>query len=418
MTTAIGAALPRLEDEPLLTGRGRYSDDVSLPEQAYAVVVRSPHAHARIGAIDSDAARASPGVLVVLTGADVVADGLQPIPHVPAAMSPPDIRLDNSDGSPHRVVRQPVLALDSVHFVGEAVAFVVADTLAQARDAAELLQVDYLPLPAVSDAEAATAADAPRLWPDLPTNIAVDAVVGDAAAVEAAFTGAAHVVRLQTTIQRVTGVPMEPRAAVGQYDAASAFYTLHAGGGGAVRARRELAIILGIDPAQVRVVAQDIGGNFGTRNFFYPEFALVAWAARRVGRPVKWTGERHEMFSSDYQGRDARISAELALDRNGRFLALRADNLSNVGAYTASFIPLTKGTQLLSSLYDMPAVARARAVMSNTPSTAPYRSAGRPEVMFVIERLIDLAAQTHGFDRVVLRRRNLIPVAAMPYTNA
>jgi len=389
-----------------------------LPGQAYAVVLRSPHAHARIVGIDATRARALPGVLAVLTGAELVADGLRPIPHIPTAMSPPDIKLPNSDGTPHRVVRQPVLAIDAARHVGEAVAFVVAETLAVAHDAAELVEVDYQPLTAVSDSADAVSPDAPALWSDQPGNIAVDSEVGAREAVAAAFARATHIVRLDSLIQRVTGVPMEPRAALAAYDATDGTTTLYAGGGGVVRPRRELAMILGIEPERVRVIAEDTGGNFGTRNFFYPEFALVAWAARRVGRPVKWTATRQESFVSDYQGRDLRAHGALALDAEGNFLALDASGLSNVGAYTASFIPLTKGTQVMTSLYRLPAAARARAVMSNTPPTAPYRSAGRPETMFMIERLIDLAARRHGFDRVALRRRNLVPLSAMPYTNA
>ncbi|MBX3503046.1 MAG: xanthine dehydrogenase family protein molybdopterin-binding subunit [Alphaproteobacteria bacterium] len=417
MKDGIGTELRRFEDARLLTGKGRYSDDVCLPGQAHAVVLRAPHAHARILGIDATAARALPGVLCVLTGAELIADGLQPIPHIPAAMSPPDIRLPNTDGSAHRVLRQPVLALDAVRHVGEPVAFVVAETLAIARDAAELVEVAYEALPAVADSACAAATDAPPLWGDRPHNIAVDAQVGAREAVEAAFAGAAHVVRLDSLIQRVTGVPMEPRAALAAYDAADNSYTLWAGGGGVVRPKRELAIILGIAPERVRVIAEDTGGNFGTRNFFYAEFALVAWAAKRIGRPVKWTAQRQECFVSDYQGRDLRASGELALDGEGNFLALRAAGLSNVGAFTASFIPLTKGTQVMTSLYRLPAASHARAVMSNTPPTAPYRSAGRPETMFMIERLIDIAARRHGFDRVELRRRNLVPRSSMPYTN-
>jgi len=400
----IGLPLPRLEDGRLLTGGGRYGDDFVLPGQAYAVAVRSPHARARIVAIDAAAARASPGVLVVLTGADVVADGLKPVPLVPAALSPPDIRLDNSDGSPHRIVRPPILAIGEARFVGEAVAFVVAETRAAARDAAEAVQVDYQPLAAVVDPTAARAD---------PENVAVDATVGDAAATHAGFADAAHVTRLATVIPRVT--PMEPRAALGHHDAASGRYTLHANAGAVGRPKREIAIILGVDPAAVRVIVHDVGGNFGTRNSFFPEFALVCWASRKIGRPVKWTGERSEMFLTDYAGRDFRIDAALALDASGSFLGLQATSVSDLGAYTASFIPLTKGTQLMTSLYRLPATARAVGVLTNKPCTAPYRSAGRPEVMFVIERLIDIAARAHGFDRIALRRRNL--VTAAPHTN-
>ncbi|HEV3491697.1 MAG TPA: molybdopterin cofactor-binding domain-containing protein, partial [Reyranella sp.] len=395
--SAIGASLPRLEDARLLTGAGCYSDDFTLPGQAYAWVVRSPYPHVRIVAVDTSAARAMPGVLLVLTGADVAADGLKPVPHIPAAMSPPDIKLPNIDGSPHRVVRPDVLAIETACFVGEGVAFVVAETLAIAKDAAEAVQVDYAEVPPLAD-------------------VVVESLVGDPAGTQAAFAQARHVVKLRTEIQRVTGVPMEPRAALGHFEPGSGRYTLYAGGGAIVRPKKEIAIILGIEPEQVRVIAKEVGGNFGTRNFFYPEFALVCWAARRIGRPVKWTCERHEAFLSDYAGRDFLIESELALDADGSFLGLRATSTSNLGAYTASFVPLTKGTQLMTSLYRMPAMARARGVLSNTPSTAPYRSAGRPEAMFVIERLIDLAARAHGFDRIALRRRNLITTT--PHTNA
>jgi carbon-monoxide dehydrogenase large subunit len=395
--SAIGASLPRLEDARLLTGGGCYSDDFTLPGQAYAWVVRSPHPHVRIVAVDASVARAMPGVLLVLTGADVLADGLKPVPHIPAAMSPPDIKLPNTDGSPHKVVRPDVLAIETARFVGEPVAFVVAETLALAKDAAEAVQVGYAALPPLAE-------------------IVVDSLVGDQAATPAAFAQARHIAKLRADIQRVTGVPMEPRAALGHFDAATGRYTLYAGGGAIVRPKKEVAIILGIEPERVRVIAREVGGNFGTRNFFYPEFALVCWASRRVGRPVKWTCERHEAFLSDYAGRDFLIESELALDADGTFLGLRARSTSNLGAYTASFVPLTKGTQLMTSLYRMPAMAQARGVLSNTPSTAPYRSAGRPEAMFVIERLIDLAARAHGFDRIALRRRNLITTT--PHTNA
>ena len=294
-TDGIGAALPRLEDARLLTGQGCYSDDFVLPNQAYGFVLRSPHAHARIVAIDTAAARKLPGVHAVLTGVDVVADGLQPIPHAPVALSPPDIKLPNIDGSPPLIVRPAVLAIDTVRHVGEPVAFVVADTMALAKYAAEAIDVAYEMLPPIAD-------------------VAVDALVGDAAATEQGFAKATHVVRIETDIQRVAGVPMEPRAALGDYDAASGRYTLRAGAGAIVRPKRELAAVLGIEPEHVRVIARDIGGNFGTRNGFFPEFALVCWAARRVGRPVKWSGDRSEAFLSDYAGRDFYIESELALD--------------------------------------------------------------------------------------------------------
>ncbi len=417
MNAGIGQTVRRKEDARLVTGRGNYSDDLNLPNQAYGAAVRSPHAHARIRSIDVAAARAMPGVLAVLTGQDALADGLTRIPHLAAAGTPPDIVLHNRDGSPVPVAPHHVLATDRVRHVGAAVAFVIAETVAQAKDAAEAVTVDYELLPAVVDATAAVAKDAPRLYDDLP-NIMIDAEVGDAKATDAAFARAAHVTRLDTWVNRVTGVPMEPRAAVGVYDPATGRYTLYAGSGGIVRQKKEIAAILGVPFESVRVVAHEIGGNFGTRNSFFPEFALVVWGSRKVGRPVKWTAERNEAFTSDYMGRDLTVSAELALDANGRFLALRTDNLSNVGAHSGSYVPLVKGVGLATSGYRIAnAHVRARAVLSTTMCTTPYRSAGRPEVIYVIERLVDKAAQEHGFDRVALRRKNLIPPSAFPYKN-
>ncbi|HXP05376.1 MAG TPA: xanthine dehydrogenase family protein molybdopterin-binding subunit [Stellaceae bacterium] len=416
LRAGIGQSVVRREDPRFLTGRGRYGDDRNLPRQLTSYVLRSPHAHATIASIDVAAAGAAPGVAAVLTGADYLADGLWPMPHAPSSTSPPDIRLENSDGSAIKVPAQMPLAVERVRFVGEPVTVIVAETLAAAKDAAELVAVDYRPLPAVTEATAAAADGAPPLW-DKP-NVVVDAMVGDGAATEAAFARAAHTARIDTHVQRVTGVPMEARTALAEYDPASGRYMLYAPGGGVGRPKRDVAHMLGIDEAQIRVVADDVGGNFGTRNGTYPELALVCWAAKRTGRPVKYLCERGEALVTDFQGRDLTVSAELALDAEGNFLAFRTSNLSNVGAYAASFVPLTKGTELSTSLYRIPAArARARAVFSNTISTAPYRSAGRPEVMFVMERLIDRAAREFGFDRVALRRRNLIREDELPYPN-
>ena len=409
--------MTRKEDARLLTGGGRYSDDFDLPGQAYALMLRSPHAHARIAGIDALDALSVPGVLAVLTGADCLEDGLKAIPHRPFSVSPPDVSLANRDGSEIFVAPHYPLPVDRARFVGEAVAMIVAESLAIARDAAERVRVHYEALPAVVHAVGATGAHVP-LWEGRGSNITIDADLGDRAATDAAFATAAHVVRLSTWVQRVTGVPLEPRAALGAYDAASRRYTLYAGSGGVVRQKRELAAILGVEEGAVRVVARDTGGNFGTKNSFYPEFALVAWASKRLGRPIKWTCERSEAFLSDYQGRDLTVDAELALDAQGNFLALRASNLSNAGAHTASHVLLSKGASIITSVYRFPAAhVRARAVLSNTPPTTPYRSAGRPEAIFVIERLIDLAARELGFDRVELRRRNLVPESAMPFRN-
>jgi carbon-monoxide dehydrogenase large subunit len=414
----IGDSVVRKEDRRLLTGQGNYSDDVGLDGQAYAVMVRSPHAHARILSIDKTAALAVSGVLAVLTGDDALADGLRPIPHNTAPSSPPDIALINRDGSDHATTPHYILPADKARYAGEAVAMVIGDSLAAARDGADAVVVDYEPLPAVTDTAAACAPDAPRIWEDQKSNICIDADVGDKVATDAAFAQAAHVVKFQTWIGRVTGVPMEPRAATGLYDPESDRYTVHAGSGGTVRQKREIAGIFGVEFERVRVVAQDVGGNFGTRNSFYPEFALVVWASRITGRPVKWTCERGEAFLSDYQGRDLVVEAALALGSDGNFIGLRASNISNVGAHTNSFVPLTKGVEIMNGVYRIPAChIRARAVLSNTPPTNPYRSAGRPEVIYVMERLVDLACREHGFDPVALRRRNMIPEYAMPYAN-
>jgi carbon-monoxide dehydrogenase large subunit len=406
----IGRPIQRKEDLRLLTGRGCYSDDMNLPSQAYAAIVRSPHAHARIRGIDSEEASAQPGVLCIVTGADLMAEGLQPIPHRPVLRGTPDVALQHRPGSEPFTTPHYLLPHDRARFAGEPVAIVIADSAAAAKQAADLVVIDYEVLPAVTQAIDAIRPGAPRLRDDFPSNLCLDAEVGDAAATDAAFAGAAHVVRLATQVQRVTGVPLEPRAAVGAYDPQSRRYTLYAGSGGTNRQKRELATILAVEEDDVRVVSREVGGNFGTRNAFYPEFALICWASRRIGRPVKWTCERSEAFLSDYQGRDLHVEAELALDREGNFLAFRSTNVSNVGAHTVSLVPLNKGAGLMTSVYRIPtAYVRAQASLTNTPPTNSYRSAGRPEAMFVIERLIDLAAREHGFDRIELRRRNLIP---------
>jgi carbon-monoxide dehydrogenase large subunit len=418
MPQTIGQPLRRKEDARLVTGRGRYSDDVNLPGQAYAAILRSPHAHAHIRAIDTSAARAMPGVLAVLTGAEAAADGLKDVPHTPIPMKPPaDILLVNRDGSKHGYAPQHLLATDRVRYVGQQVVMVVAETLAQAKDAAERVTVDYEPLEAIAATAGAADPGAPRLY-EHTGNVCIDADVGDAEATDAAFARASNIARLDTWVHRVTGVPLDPRAAVGEYDPAGRRYTLHAGSGGVVRQKYELAGILGVPPADVRVECGDVGGNFGTRNAFYPEFGLVVWAAKRLGRPVKWTCERSEAFASDYQGRDQTIQAELALDDKGRFLALRGSVIMNTGAHSVMYVPLVKCSELLTSVYRVPAAHfRARAALSNTVPTSPYRSAGRPEAIFVIERLIDIAARQFGYDRIDLRRRNLIAPKDQPYAN-
>ena len=358
------------------------------------------------------------GVVAVLTGQDATADGLRPIPHKPVPTNPNEFPLGGRDGTPIFVAPHPPLPADRARFVGEAVAIVLAETAAVAADGAEGVVVDYEPLASVTATPDAVRASAPVVWDDIGSNLCVDSVAGETSAADAAFARAAHVVRLDTWVPRITGVPMEPRAALGVYDEATGRYTLFAGSGGVVRHKNDLAEILGVPETAVRVVAQEVGGNFGTRNSLYPEFALVAWAARRLRRPVKWTCTRREAFLTDYQARDLVSGMELALDAEGGFLALRGVNTSNVGAHTVTFVPLNKGRELSTSVYRVPAAAvRGRAVLSNTSPLGAYRSAGRPQVMYVMERLIDLAARRHGFDRLELRRRNLVPPGAMPYTN-
>jgi aerobic carbon-monoxide dehydrogenase large subunit len=416
--SGIGAPVRRREDLRLVRGNGRYSGDENLPGQVYAFMVRSPHAHARLRAITTEAAAAVPGVLAVLTGADFIADGLKPIPHKPWSPHPAETKLTNRGGVPPFEGAHYPLPADKARFVGEAVAMVVAETLNAAKDGAERVEVDYEALPAVVDTAAAARQDAPLVHEEARSNVCLEAELGDAAATAAAFARATHVARLETWVQRVTGVPMEPRAALAEYDGGSGRFTVYAGNGGAVRLKQDLAAILAVPSDKVRVLMGDVGGNFGTRGMIYPEFALVAWAARRLGRPVKWIIERHESFLSDYQGRDLVVEAELALDADGRFLAMRGSNIGNLGAHTTNFAMVQKGVQMMSSIYRMPAAHfRARAALSNTPPTRPYRSAGRPEVIFVMERLIDLAARDGGFDRIDIRRRNLVTEQEMPYKN-
>jgi len=405
----------RVEDHRLLTGQGCYSDDLNVPGQVHAVFVRSHDAHARLLAVDTAAARAMPGVLAVLTAADLRDDGIGPLD---ARGNPKDVELRNHDGAPIFYPGIALLVGDKIRRVGEAVAMVVAATETQARDAAERVAVSVDPLPSVVDPVSALADDAPRLWDEQPDNLCVDDRKGDPQAVAAAIAGAAHVVRLEVVNNRVSGVPMEPRAAIGSYDPDTGQYTLHAGGQGVNRFQRELSTAFGMPEDTFRAISRDVGGGYGTRNSLYPEFALVLWAAKRLGRPVKWTGTRSEMALGDYAGRDLVTRAEMALDGDGRFLAVRTENIGNLGTHALSFVPIARGPTVITGLYDIPLVDVAtKGVWTNTSPVTSYRGAGRPEAMFVLERLIDAAAQVTGIDPVELRRRNLIADAALPYTN-
>lgn len=419
-STGIGAPVQRKEDLRLVTGRGFYVADAFPDGLTYAAIVRSPHAHADILAIDSSEALALPGVLAVLTGADAVADGLKPIPHNAEYAGGPDAVLRLPNGFEAYAPEHHALPHKRIRFVGEPVAIVIAETQAQAMDAAEIVAVEYGELPAVIDARAARQPDAPQIWDACTGNLSLTCEVGDRDAAARAFANAAHVVKFDTLVNRISGVPMEPRAVIGEYDATRDFYTVRAASGrGAVQTRERMAYILGVPLENARAVFGDMGGNYGTRNAFSPETALMPWAAKRIGRPVKWIGSRSECFLSDYQARDLAVTAELALDADGNFLGLRGVNTSNLGAYVAYYWPLRKGLSLMQSVYDIPAVHfEGHAVFTNTAPTAVYRSAGRPEAIYVMERLIDLAADQCGFDRAELRRQNLIPADLMPFTTA
>jgi len=381
--------------------------------------VRSPFPHARINRVDGAAALTISGVLTVLSGVDCLADGLKPIPHSPVPSTKFDMKLAGPGGA--KVFEGPHMPLpaDKARHVGEAVAMVVAETQELALDGAEAVVVDYIELPWTGHSEDAMEPGAPLVWDDAPNNILVDTTFGDEAATCAAFAQADHVIARDFNIGRVTGVPLEPRAALGIFDAETGRCTLYAGSGGAVRQKGEMAKVLGMADDDIRVLSYDVGGNFGTRNRMYVEFALVLWAARRLGRPVKFTATRSESFLSDYQGRDLVTKVELAMKADGRFLAMRATNISNSGARCVSLSPLAKGSALITGSYDIPAATlRALGVFTNTAPTQAYRSSGRPEVNFALERLIDIACGELGFDRIGLRRKNLIAPDAMSYRNA
>jgi aerobic carbon-monoxide dehydrogenase large subunit len=407
----VGQSVRRLEDPHLVQGLGRYSDDVALPRQAHGVVVRSPHAHARIRAVDVARARAAAGVLAVLIGADVAADGLGDLPT--------DRNRKRRDGRPAFTTPRPALARERVRHVGDPVAFVVAETAAQAADAAEHVVVTYDPLPAIAATDEAARPGAPLVWDDAPDNVAFVWEAGNREAVARAFEGAARVVRLPFVVTRVAPAPLEPRGALGEFDPRTGRYALHTGIQAPHGLRTLLAEqVLRVPQSHLRVVTGDVGGSFGMKSGVYPEHVLVLWAARRLGRPVKWTSSRSEGFVTDEHGRDNVSTAELALDADGTFLGLRVAITLNVGAYLTprSAGPGTNNVGGVAGVYTTPAIhVQTTGVYTNTTPTGPYRGAGRPEATYAIERVIDLAAAEVGLDRVELRRRNLIPASAMPF---
>jgi carbon-monoxide dehydrogenase large subunit len=405
----IGQPVPRFEDPRLVRGGGRYVDDMALPGMAFGYVLRSPHAHAKISSIDVTAAKAAPGVLAVLTGADWRACGWGDLP-VPGGHK-------RRDGSPMYRPRYPALVSDRVRWVGDYVAFVVAETWAQAADAAELIVVDYEPLAAVVSTAEAPADGTPRVFDDCPNNICFVHLQGDKAATDAAFARAAHLVRQHFVINRVTAVTMEPRGSIGDYNVNDGRYTVYTTLQRAHPFRAELASVLKVPEAKIRVVAGDIGGSFGMKSAVYNEVALVLLASKLIGRPVKWVSTRSEAFLSDAQGRDNVTDAELALDADGTFMALRVKTVANVGAYLQTAASAFIGNLgSLAGVYRTPAIhADVTAVFTNTNPVRPYRGNGRPEAAYVIERMIDLAADAIGIDPIELRERNTIPSNALPF---
>ena len=408
----IGQAVRRVEDRRFTTGAGEFVGDLALARQCYGVTVLSPHAHAAIRRVDVSAAKAAPGVVCVLTGADAVADNIGGIP--------PFFMPESWGGPKGYPTTRPVLLADRVRCIGDRVAFVLAETEAQARDAAELVAVDYEPLPVAVDVEQAAKPGAPRIWSDCPDgNIAVTITFGDKAATEAAFAKAAHVVAVRLANNRITANPIEPRCALGIYDAADGKYTLYTTSQDPHSVRAALSdSVLHVPQSKIRVLSPDVGGGFGVKANIYPDDALVLWAARRCGRPVKWTATRCESLQQDTHAREQVVYGELALDANGRFLAIRSNAYQALGAYYwgAATAPLFWSLMFIPSLYDVQTLhVTTNAVFTNTAPTSVYRGAGRPEAIYLIERLIDRAAQVTGIDRVELRRRNFIKPGALPY---
>ena len=405
----VGQPVRRKEDDTLVRGKGRYTDDFQLPRQAHAWIVRSTHAHGVIRDIDTSAARAMPGVLGVWTGADLT-------DYAPFTCGLP---LKNRDGSPLLQTNRLPLMTDKVRFVGDPVAFVVAETLAQARDAAEAVTVDIDPLPAVTDAEEAARPGAPQLYDHIPNNVALDYHYGDAAALDAAFASAAHVTRLDIVNTRVAVVPMEPRAAIASFDRPAGRFTIQLPTQGVAGSHTGLAKTLRQPKENIRVLTANVGGSFGMKNVNYPEYICILHAARQLGRPVKWTDERATSFLSDSHGRAQTIHGELALDKNGHFLAVRLSGYGNLGAYITGVAPsplsLNTGKNL-ASVYRTPLLGvDIKCVVTNTTLMGAYRGAGRPEANYFMERLIDRAAAEMNIDRLTLRKRNFIKPAQLPF---
>lgn len=414
-STGIGAAVRRVEDQRFITGRGRYTDDIRRPDQVYAYIVRANVAHGELREIRYENAEKSPGVIAVFTGAHMHADGVGDLPVGWMTF--------NIDGSPMFIPPHPVLARDRVRHVGDPLAVVIATSIAAAKDAAELIEIDINDLPTVGSIERAIASDAPLVWDGASGNQAFHWRIGDRAATEAAFAKAHHIARLDLNNNRMIANAMEPRVAIGEYDEGREEYTLHLASQNPHVARILLATAtLRVPEHKIRVISPDVGGGFGSKAMHYPEEVIVLWAARKVGRPVKWTSDRSEAFLSDRHGRDHLSHVELAVDADGRFLALRVDTHANLGAYYSTFgpaIPTFYSAPLLVGTYAIPvAYCEVRGVFTNTVPVDAYRGAGRPEAAYVIERIVDQAARDLALDPAEIRRRNFVPRDAFPYRNA
>ncbi|WP_431301651.1 xanthine dehydrogenase family protein molybdopterin-binding subunit [Sediminicoccus sp. BL-A-41-H5] len=404
----------RKEDVRLLTGTGLYTDDINRENQAWMVVLRSPHAHAKILSISTDAAQAAPGVIAVLTGHDAKADGL--------GLFPVMVEVPGKDGKPLWCPERHILQTEAVRFVGDPVAIVVAETRAEAQDAAEMIEVDYDILPSITDTATALDASAPVIWPERGSNLCVHWSNGREAQAEAAFARAAKTVSVDLVNNRLVGNPMEPRVALGEYDPAENHFTLHSPTQGVVRVRESLAkFIFKLPKEQVRVISPDVGGGFGLRGKLFPESAMVLWAARRTGRPVKWRADRTETFLCDPHGRDHVTHAEMAFDANGKILGMKVETVAAMGAYLFDFgprIPTVAGGRIQGTVYDMQDVSiNVRCAFTNTAPTDAYRGAGRPETAYVIERLLDQGARAFGITPAEIRNRNYVKPEQIPYIN-
>ena len=418
----IGRSIRRVEDLRFITGRGNYTDDARIVGEAHCVFVRSPHSHAKILGIDTESASAMPGVVAILTGKDYAEDGCLPIDHVPNPADAIDVRKRAFTAQGDRVIREQKhwpLAIDAARYLGEPVVAVIAESVAQAHDAAEAVEIHYTPLLAATSIADAIKEEAPQIWPDIPRNNCLTYDAGDAAAVDRAFAKATHLVRHTFDTNRIVNCQLEPRAAIGTYEESSGEYCLISGNQGVTKLQMSIAPALGIDKSKLRVICPDVGGGFGPRTYVYSEQVVVLWAAQRTRRAVRWNSTRSEAFLTDYQGRDNLTHATLALDKRGKALALRVEFYGAIGAQTVAYVTPANAMRMLTTVYKIPvAHGLIHAIVTNATPTAPYRGAGRPEANHFIERMFDLAARELKMDRAEIRRRNIVDQKDMPFCSA